>query len=102
MKQRVELEINRRDVEVLNAEAKRQNLSRAKLLELVIQNFITNIQNNKAEQLLQIPLQDIGQQLDMLTRAQNENTHILSEENQNIIKGLNQIIANQIANNLDE
>jgi len=88
MKQRIEVKIDKRIVELLNAEAERQNLTRAALLELVLGTFAENIEQQKAEDILSIPLQSVTRQLNTLTETQNHNAQVNQQDMQELVEAV--------------
>lgn len=88
MKQRIEVRVDTKIIELLNEEAARQNLTRAALMELILETFTDNIQQGTAEQILSIPLQGLTSQLNTLTETQNYNAQINSQDMQRLIESI--------------
>lgn len=93
MKQRIEVNLDKQLVDLLNAEAERQNLTRAGLLELVLGTFAENIAQKKAEQILSIPLQGLTRQLNTLTETQNKNAQVNQQDMHQLIEAINDFSA---------
>lgn len=71
--------LNIETVTTIDQEAKRQKLSRNDYLKLVIETVAENIDSQTAANILAIPLQELTSQINLLTKALNENTGIMNE-----------------------
>ena len=72
--------LSEQTIEILNNEAKKRRLSRNQLLQIVIGNFTKNAELNWAEKTLNEPLEDVANQLNLLTTAMNNSAKNMSSD----------------------
>lgn len=67
-------------LKVLDEEAARNKISRNSLLQIVIENFADNIEQDNATEILLEPLQDVTKQLNTLTHVTTASQHAISKD----------------------
>jgi len=65
-------------LEVLDAEAKRNNLSRNSLLQIIIETFSKNVELVEATDILSEPLEDVTKHLNKLTQVVTDSNRAVS------------------------
>ncbi|MGK4063520.1 hypothetical protein AB0Y39_05515 [Weissella paramesenteroides] len=77
---------------VLDEEAARNQISRNALLQIIIDNFVQNLEQANATEILLEPLQDVTRQLNTLTHATTESQHAISKDLMTLNDSINRMI----------
>lgn len=79
-------------IKVLNDESERNNVSRNALLQIIIDNFVQNLEQANATEILLEPLQDVTKQLNTLTHVTTESQHAISKDLMTLNDSINRMI----------
>lgn len=79
-------------IKVLNDESERNNVSRNALLQIIIDNFVQNLEQANATEILLEPLQDVTKQLNTLTHATTKSQHAISKDLMTLNDSINRMI----------
>ena len=79
-------------IKVLNDEAERNHVSRNALLQIIIENFATNLEQANATEILLEPMQDVTKQLNTLTHVTTESQHAISYDLTALKNSIEQLI----------
>lgn len=83
--------LSKKTVEIIENEAQKNNISRNSLLQLILENFAENAEQNNATKLLSGPLEDVVNQLNVLTKTMNNSTKVAGDDIQAISDQLTQL-----------
>ena len=79
-------------LKILDEEAARNKISRNALLQIIIDNFVQNLEQANATEILLEPLQDVTKQLNTLTHATTESQHAISKDLMTLNDSINRMI----------
>lgn len=79
-------------LKVLDEEAVRNKISRNALLQIIIDNFVQNLEQANATDILLEPLQDVTKQLNTLTHVTTESQHAISKDLMTLNDSINRMI----------
>ncbi|GEP73758.1 hypothetical protein AB0X56_06715 [Weissella paramesenteroides] len=79
-------------LKILDEEAARNKISRNALLQIIIDNFVQNLEQANATEILLEPLQDVTKQLNTLTHVTTESQHAISKDLVTLNDSINRMI----------
>lgn len=79
-------------LKMLDEEAARNQISRNALLQIIIDNFVQNLEQANATEILLEPLQDVTKQLNTLTHVTTESQHAISKDLMTLNDSINRMI----------
>lgn len=79
-------------LKILDEEATRNQISRNALLQIIIDNFVQNLEQANATEILLEPLQDVTKQLNTLTHVTTESQHAISKDLMTLNDSINRMI----------
>lgn len=79
-------------LKILDEEAARNKISRNALLQIIIDNFVQNLEQANATEILLEPLQDVTKQLNTLTHVTTESQHAISKDLMTLNDSINRMI----------
>lgn len=79
-------------LKILDEEAARNQISRNALLQIIIDNFVQNLEQANATEILLEPLQDVTKQLNTLTHVTTESQHAISKDLMTLNDSINRMI----------
>lgn len=79
-------------LKILDEEAARNKISRNALLQIIIDNFVQNLEQANATDILLEPLQDVTKQLNTLTHVTTESQHAISKDLVTLNDSINRMI----------
>lgn len=79
-------------LKILDEEATRNQISRNALLQIIIDNFVQNLEQANATEILLEPLQDVTKQLNTLTHVTTESQHAISKDLTTLNDSINRMI----------
>lgn len=83
--------IPQKTIQIIDEEAQKNKISRNSLLQIIIENFAENAEQNNATKLLSGPLEDVVNQLNVLTKTMNNSTKVAGDDIQAISDQLTQL-----------
>lgn len=79
-------------LKILDEEAARNKISRNALLQIIIDNFVQNLEQANATEILLEPLQDVTKQLNTLTHVTTASQHAISKDLVTLNDSINRMI----------